>query len=154
MSVIQADLYDTDYYAWTLDQARRLRELAGDNRIDALNLAEEIEDLGKSELKSVQSYVELVLGHFLKIQYSGLPEPTRHWRKEIRTFRRRAKDEMTATIKNRIIDQFDKRYWYACEAASRSIDDPVFDDRMPKDCPYTLDQVLDETWFPEPEPRS
>jgi hypothetical protein len=36
-----ATLYDTDYYAWTQDQAERLRRLIGDNRIEAELLAEE-----------------------------------------------------------------------------------------------------------------
>lgn len=150
MSDFQAGLYNTDYYAWTQDQASRLRALAGDNRIDAAHLAEEIEDLGRSELKSLQSYVELILAHLLKIEFSGLPDPVRHWRREIRTFRRRLHDEMTPSLRNRIIEDFDRRYWYGCDAASKAIDDPAFDDRLPERCPYSLDQVLDESWYPEP----
>ena len=151
---MSTDLYENDYYAWTLDQARRLRALAGDNRIDALNLAEEIEDLGKSELKSVQSYVERILEHFLKIQFSGLPEPVRHWRREIRSFRRRLNEELTRSIRNKVQSTLEDRYWHACDEASKSLDEEAFEARLPKHCPYTLEQVLDETWFPEPECQS
>lgn len=58
-----ATLYDTDYYAWTQDQAERLRRLIGDNRIDAGDLADEVEDLGKSKLYAVFGLVERVLEH-------------------------------------------------------------------------------------------
>ena len=48
-------LYDTDFYAWTQDQARKLREVR-DNRLDAEHLAEEVADLGKSELRAVKAH--------------------------------------------------------------------------------------------------
>ena len=42
--------YDDDFYAWTQFQAQVLRSLrTRDNRFDREHLAEEIEDLGKSE---------------------------------------------------------------------------------------------------------
>ena len=42
--------YDEDFYAWTQYQAEVLRSMpCDDNRFDRDNVAEEIEDLGKSE---------------------------------------------------------------------------------------------------------
>src|SRR5260370_34295988 len=42
--------YDDDYYAWTQYQAEVLRTMRrADNRLDRERVAEEIEDLGKSE---------------------------------------------------------------------------------------------------------
>jgi hypothetical protein len=47
-------LYDDDFYAWTQEQAALLRRLpVVSNRLDAEMIAEEIEDLGKSELDTV-----------------------------------------------------------------------------------------------------
>ena len=44
-------LYDDDFYAWTQEQAALLRRLpAVSNRLDAELIAEEIEDLGRSEV--------------------------------------------------------------------------------------------------------
>ena len=44
-------LYDEDFYAWTQEQAELLRRGgAGANGLDIELIAEEIEDLGKSEL--------------------------------------------------------------------------------------------------------
>lgn len=40
------ELYETDFYAWTIEQAKFLRN--GDwNKLDISNLAEEIQSLGK-----------------------------------------------------------------------------------------------------------
>ena len=48
--------YDDDFYAWTQHQAQVLRTLrTRDNRFDREHLAEEIEDLGKSERDAVRS---------------------------------------------------------------------------------------------------
>lgn len=43
------DLYERDFYAWTQDQAARLRAMGGHTAIDVAHLAEEIADLGKRE---------------------------------------------------------------------------------------------------------
>jgi Domain of unknown function DUF29 len=72
MATKAAELYDEDFYAWTQQQAKALRtHFKGDNRLDVEHLAEEVEDLGKSELHAVESYVENVIEHFLKLDYSG-----------------------------------------------------------------------------------
>ena len=151
MSAVQRNLYDTDYYAWTLDQANRLRDLAGDNRIDAQNLAEEIEDLGKSELHTVESYVERVIEHLLKVEFSGLYDPINHWQKEIRAFRRRLHKRMTASLRRAVVGDLEECYWQACHAASKTLPETAIDQCLPKDCPYTLEQVLDLDWFPVPK---
>ncbi|NBC31131.1 MAG: DUF29 family protein [Alphaproteobacteria bacterium] len=150
MSDFQADLYDIDYYAWTQNQAARLRTLAGDNRIDAAHLAEEIEDLGKSELHAVESHVERILEHFLKIEFSGLQDPVRHWQNEISIFRNRLLDRLTQSLRNHVLDTLDRRYWYACREVARSMHDVELRDRLPKECPYGLEQVLDTNWYPVP----
>ncbi len=72
MATKAADLYDEDFYAWTQQQAEVLRtHFQGDNRLDVEHLAEEVEDLGKSELHAVESYVENIIAHLLKLDYSG-----------------------------------------------------------------------------------
>ena len=66
-------LHERDYYAWTVDQAKLLRELAQgglETPLDLENLAEEVADLGKSERSDLQSYVRNVIEHLLKLEYS------------------------------------------------------------------------------------
>ena len=54
--------YDDDFYAWTQYQAEVLRSMpCDDNRFDRENVAEEIEDLGKSERRGAESQIIRVL---------------------------------------------------------------------------------------------
>jgi len=46
--------YDQDFYGWTLEQAKLLRERKFD-QADLEHIIEEIEDMGKSERRALQS---------------------------------------------------------------------------------------------------
>ena len=98
-----AELYDEDFYAWTEQQAKALRtHFEGDNRIDAEHLAEEVEDLGKSELHAVESYIENVIEHLLKLDYSGWTEARAHWRAEVDAFRGSIERKITPRIRRQV----------------------------------------------------
>ena len=146
-------LYDDDFYAWTQEQAALLRRLpAVSNRLEPELLAEEIEDLGKSELHTCQSLCEHIIEHFLKLEYSGLAEPARHWRHEIVEWRVQLTRKLTRTIAQKL--DLDAQYRYALRLL-RDLEPnvPGFLARLPAECPYSLDQILssgDEDWFPAP----
>ena len=85
-------LYDDDVYAWAKQQADALRRLARTgrdlpNELDLENVAEEIEDVGKSELSKVESYIRLILIHLLKLASAPQARSERKWRNEILAFR-------------------------------------------------------------------
>ncbi len=61
-------------------------------------IAEEIEDLGRSELHACQSLCEHIIEHLLKIEYSGLTEPADHWRREIAEWRVQLERKRTRSI--------------------------------------------------------
>ncbi len=62
------DLYARDFYAWTQEQARLLREQRfGD--LDLENLAEEVESVRGSERREIESRLEVLLAHPLKWKY-------------------------------------------------------------------------------------
>jgi hypothetical protein len=69
--------YEEDFVAWAERQAAHLR--AG--RVDALdlpNLAEELEDMGRSERRELASRLEILIAHRLKKELQ--PEAyTRNW---------------------------------------------------------------------------
>jgi uncharacterized protein DUF29 len=60
-----AILYEDDFYAWTVEQTRLLRagELAN---VDAANIAEEIESLGRSDRRELRSRLVVLTMHLLK----------------------------------------------------------------------------------------
>ena len=70
-----AQLYEQDYTAWARTQADLLRT----GRFEALDiehLLEELEDMGKSEQRELESRLEVLLAHLLKwqFQYAQLTE--------------------------------------------------------------------------------
>src|SRR5437763_9431115 len=101
-------LYDEDFYAWTQEQADLLRRIRPrDNRLDVELIAEEIEDLGKSELHACQSLCEHIIEHMLKLEYSGLDEPAAHWRREVTEWRLQLERKLTRSITAKL--QMDQR---------------------------------------------
>jgi hypothetical protein len=145
--------YEDDFYAWTEEQAALLRRLpAGANRLDCERIAEEIEDLGRSELRAAQSLCEHIIEHLLKIEYAGLQDPVEHWCDEIVEWRLQLDKILTRSI----MAKFDLpgRYRAALRLARRfERHAPGFTGRVPAQCPYTLEQIIgggDNDWFPVP----
>ncbi len=58
-------LYETDYFQWTQRVAGALRAGVVDG-LDLSEIAEEIEDLGKSERRALESSLSQLLLHLLK----------------------------------------------------------------------------------------
>lgn len=150
MTAADGSLYDDDFYAWTQEQAELLRRgPAGANRLDVELIAEEIEDLGRSELHACQLLCEHIIEHLLKLQYSGLAEPADHWRDEIVEWRLQLERKLTRTIAAKL-DLAD-RYRAALRLLRRfERNSPGLMARVPAECPYSLDQILGsgEDWFP------
>jgi hypothetical protein len=153
MEDAQTGLYDDDFYAWTQQQAAALRGLpATSNQLDAEMIAEEIEDLGRSEVHAAQSLCEHIIEHFLKIEYSGLNEPADHWRDEIVEWRLQLEKTLTRSMRAKL--DLPDRYRKALRLLRRlERTVPGLLKRVPLECPYSLDQIIgssDEDWFPEP----
>jgi hypothetical protein len=77
-----SQLYEADFYAWTRQQATELRRFAKTRPnlpLDLEHIAEEIQDLGKSEHDSVYSLARQVMQHLLLVEHSPATEQRRHW---------------------------------------------------------------------------
>ncbi len=87
------DLYWDDTLAWSEQQATRLRRLAAGERVNDVDWAhviEEIEDVGKTELRACESLLQRALEHLVKLHAWPDHSAAMHWRREIRTFLRDA----------------------------------------------------------------
>lgn len=83
---MQSNLYETDFYAWTLEQSKLLKagEFMG---LDIANLVEEIESLGKQQRQELRNRLGILIGHLLKWDYQ--PEKrSKSWRVTIQIQRR------------------------------------------------------------------
>jgi len=146
--------YEDDFYAWSQYQAEILRTMtARDNRFDRANVAEEIEDLGKSERDAVRSEVRRILEHFLKLAYSPATEPSADWMASIAGARAQLDDKLSPTLRHDAQTVLGRLYANARRVAALGLskyEEGNAADRLPTDCPYTLDQVLAEDWYPGP----
>ena len=152
MTVTIDSLYEEDFYAWTQQQAELLRRLPPvGNELDIENIAKEIEDLGRSDLRAVRSLCQQIIEHLLKLEYSGLEQPADHWRDEIVEWRLQLEQILTRSIEAEL--DLPTQYRMALRLARRlERDVPGLTRRLPMECPYTLAQILgrgDEDWFPE-----
>ena len=139
-------LYDTDFYAWTQQQARLLREVR-DNRLDVENLAEEVADLGNSGLRSVVSHLRQLLKHLIKLAASPSENPRAGWTSEIREHHFQARDAFSPSMR-KDIDLAD--IWHRSLVQANDDLRDYGEPTVPSDlsCPFTLDDLL----APEFEP--
>lgn len=148
-------LYESDFYAWTQQQAKELRRFAATRPnlpLDLSLIAEEIEDLGTSERSAVFSFVRLVMQHFLLATYSPAKEQRRHWLDEVDEFRSQIEDKLTPTIRHDVEAEFGDIYARARRNVARKMrryGEEAAAEALPGECPYTLQQVLGD-WEPDP----
>jgi len=151
--------YEDDFYAWTQYQAEVLRSLkTRDNRFDREHVAEEIEDLGTSQRDAVRSHIRRILVHFLKLAHSPADDPRRGWRGSIIDARAELDDKLSPTLRHDLMQVLGRLYAQARKRVASDFRDYGEDGSscsLPAECPYTLDQILAEDWYPEPpqEPK-
>lgn len=147
-------LYEDDFFAWTQDQAaalRRLAELRPNDEFDFEHLIEEVEDLGGSQRRAVRSQVRRILEHFLKLQHSPAPDPRIGWCESIIDARNELRDYLTPTLRRDLEASLSALYEQARRDALQRLrlhGETIAAEGLPSDCPYTIDQVLDEDWLP------
>jgi rubrerythrin len=145
--------YDDDFYAWTQHQGAVLRSMpATDNRFDRENVAEEIEALGRSERDAVRSQIRRIIEHFLKLAYSPAEQPRFDWIETIEDARETLEDKLTATLRRDAADTLGELYERArkrVERALRQHGEIAAADALPQICPYSLDEVFREGWYPD-----
>src|SRR5713226_9694450 len=114
--------YDDDFYAWTQHQAEVLRSMrTRDNRFDREHVAEEIEDLGKSERDTMESQISRVIEHLLKLAYAPADLPSYGWMGTITDARRILRKKVTPTLRRHAEHKFAELYEDAREAAELAL---------------------------------
>ncbi|MDJ0580403.1 DUF29 domain-containing protein [Crocosphaera sp.] len=131
-------LYETDYYQWTIEQVQALKE-RNFNSVDWDNIIEEIEALGRSEYNAVVSLLMRQIEHRLKIDYVSLPECRNKWKAEIIAFRDGMLRKFAPSMEPKLEKEFEKIY----KVASKIVE-TEYEISLPKQCPYTLNQLLSD----------
>jgi hypothetical protein len=94
-------LVDEDFYAWSREQAGRLR----DGRfadLDLERLIEEVDDLGGALKRSVRGRIRTVIEHLLKLEHAPAQHPRGGWYGTIIRQRSDLVDELTPSMRREI----------------------------------------------------
>jgi len=140
-------LYDEDFAAWTASTARllRARRLA---EVDIEHLAEEIEDMGRSHAREMNSRLRVLLVHLLKWQRQP-QKRSRGWRSTMDAQRVELRDLLreSPSLSRRLPESLPEVYRDAVRAAG--IETGLAARSFPRECPFPVDQVLDHDFLPE-----
>lgn len=139
-------LYDKDFALWIEETVNQLK--SGDfSHIDLENLIEEVECLGRSERKAVDSLLSRLLEHLLKRCYVNLPDCYRGWEIEIRNFRKSLKREFknSPSLKRFMLEIFLESYKEALEAMREDYPDTSFPDVCP--FPSDVEKLLNDKFW-------
>lgn len=142
-------LYETDFYAWTQRQAALLREEEF-TEVDWNNLIEEIEALGRSDIRELTNRLEVLLMHLLKWRYQAGKRVTgRSWRATIAEQRRRLRRLLkeSPSLRSRLAEFVDETYPDAIRAAI--IETGLNERTFPAQCPWTTEEIMAEDFWPE-----
>lgn len=141
--------YDADFFTWTQDQAKALRALTPaqvGNQVDLANIAEEIEDLGKTEVRVVESQLMRLFEHLLKLTYMPNSEARNHWLGEADSFQGQAaiafKPSMAQAVDLERAWKLGRRNAVAFLKEQGVSADP------PKTCPFDLETLTSDEFEP------
>jgi len=133
--------YDRDLYSWSAEQAALLR--AG--RIaeaDALNIAEELDDVGNEQFDKVESALRLILLHLLEWDHQP-QRRSRSWRASIMVQRDNVHKILRKNpgLKPSIAEALQGAYRAArVQAGAQTHKD---DDEFPVGCAYSWEQIME-----------
>jgi hypothetical protein len=145
-------LYETDYYAWVQEQVRALR--AGRPAdLDVENVAEELEDLGKTIRRELQSRMELVLTHPSAQVGLSAGKRSPSWENTLVEQRGRVSDLLmkNPSLKNYLDEVATDAYRYARGAAGNDVGLAPREWRrhFPAKCPWSVNEILNPSFIPK-----
>jgi len=140
-----AQLYETDPTLWL----EKTIECLKSDRLDQLDiehLIEELKDLGKRDKNKAASLLEQIIRHLLLLQYWSAERENNasHWEAEIDGFRTQLRRHFTTTLRQYLEQELSIIYQDALRYTSKK----TRLSNLPKDCPYSLENLLDCSWLP------
>jgi hypothetical protein len=141
--------YDEDFFAWARHQAKLLRGLRKQNsalpqELDLAHVAEEIEDLGKAELRGATSLIRNIMVHLIKAASVPSADAVGHWRTEVTTFQADLPEYYTPSMRQRINVQ--KLWMRARGIAEGALQEhgASLASTVPTECPFLLKELVAE----------
>lgn len=140
--------YEKDINAWANEQARLLRAGRFD-LLDVEHIAEEIEDVGKSEQRELASRMVVLLAHLLKWGH----QPERRgasWEKTIAAQRKEIHYALAESPS--LVPKLQEPRWLDmvwARAIAQAVNETGLD-CFPEECPWAIQhEVLADAWLPD-----
>lgn len=151
-------IYDRDFDAWVDAQVRLLRE-GNTSELDIEHLIAELEDMGKSSLRELESRFIILIAHLLKWEFQ-LETLAAQWKEfEGKSWRKTIIEQRAQSIfllgkvpslRSSLELACAEAYPAARRLAIKETSLPP--DLFPRECPYSVGQLLDEDFFPGSPP--
>ena len=137
--------HDQDFYQWAMNSAQQLR--AGHFAdLDLMRIAEEIEDMGRSEKHALASHLRVLMLHLLKWRYQPALRSV-SWRLSITNARDDIAEllEDNLSLHHQLPEMVMRRYPAARQGAI--LETGLSAATFPIDCPFTIAQLLDSEYW-------
>lgn len=143
------NLYEIDDHLWLEETIKLLKA----NCLDALDiehLIEELESLSRAEKAKVARFLELIIIHLLLCQFwtEEAEYNLNHWKTELISFRSQIERLLTTNLRNHLADELPKIYQKSLKYVKQKTEFKV---NFPDNCPYNMEQLLNEDWLPDIE---
>lgn len=139
--------YESDFYGWIQQQAGLLKSEQF-NALDLANIIEEIESMGRSEKRELQSRLAVLLQHLLKWQYQP-SRKGRSWQLSIDEQRLQFLEVLNEnpSLKPHLQTILNDAYRLAVVKAAK---ETRFEKNFfPPQCPWTLQKISDMEFYPD-----
>lgn len=141
--------YESDVVAWAKEQAALIRSGHFD-KLDLINIAEEIEDVGKSEQRELASRMAVLLAHILKWKFQP-QKRSMSWTLTIKEQRRLLirRTKKTPSLSPMLLDpDWIDEIWIDAKALAEK-ETGLDIGTYPENCPWPMANVLSQDWLPD-----
>jgi hypothetical protein len=141
-----AELYEKDFYEWTVRNASLLRSGRA-AEADLAHIAEEIEDMGKRERRELLNRLSILIAHLLKWKIQT-DRRSRSWELTVRVQRKDIAKLIAEnpSLQPYLLESLPEAYEHAIVEAVTETGRPESD--FPSTCPFTLEVILDLDFLP------
>ncbi|CAK0763846.1 conserved hypothetical protein [Gammaproteobacteria bacterium] len=144
---MNANLHDQDFYAWTQQQLEIMR-LGDLSKVDLENWMDEIESMGASERRELESRIIVLLQHLLKWQFQpnqrsgGWLGTIDEQRTQLEILLRQS-PSLKRLYPESVVLAYPKARRKAAWETGATLQS------LPESCPYSLNEILDEEFLPD-----
>jgi hypothetical protein len=111
-----------------------------------------VEELGSEVRNAARSHLRRLIEHALKPAHSPASDPRSGWRRSMDDARDEIADRLTPTIRRDLEAELSNLYGRAASRVGKALieeGEAKAANAVPSACPYELDTLLEEDWYPQ-----